>query len=163
MNPIIIVVEPEAAPALIESIQARRSVVTQGPSSNMGRLDCKEASLIALVGLAEYASYFITLSEMEVEHPLAGYIAAHGFQTSPSWGADLAALFALSEIQMVALSINKDSRILTIMSEADPAWMDLKVYWGHNPLVAPMIPHAAIFNNLWDRACGCACEHLGKL
>jgi diaminopropionate ammonia-lyase len=35
MEPTIIVVEPEAAPALIESIQAGRSVVTQGPASNM--------------------------------------------------------------------------------------------------------------------------------
>jgi diaminopropionate ammonia-lyase len=53
MVPNIIVVEPEAAPALIESIQAGQSFVTKGLASNMGRLDCKEPSLIALAGLAE--------------------------------------------------------------------------------------------------------------
>jgi diaminopropionate ammonia-lyase len=57
----------------------------------MGRLDCKEPSLIALDGLAEYASYFITASEMEVESQFAGF-AAHGLQTSPSGSAGLATL-----------------------------------------------------------------------
>jgi diaminopropionate ammonia-lyase len=59
-------VEPEVAPALIESMKVGRSVVTQDPASNMGRLDCKEPSLFALAGFAKYASYFITASEMEV-------------------------------------------------------------------------------------------------
>jgi diaminopropionate ammonia-lyase len=67
-EPKIIVVEPEAAPALIESMKVGRTVVTQGPASNTGRLDWKEPSLIALAGLTEYANYFITVSEMQVEH-----------------------------------------------------------------------------------------------
>jgi diaminopropionate ammonia-lyase len=119
-EPKIIVVEPEAAPALIESIKAGRSVITQGPASNMGRLDCKEPSLIALAGLADYASHFITVSEIEVENQLAGF-AAQDLQTSPSGGAGLAALFALSKTERASLGINKDSRILTVVSEADPA------------------------------------------
>jgi diaminopropionate ammonia-lyase len=119
-EPKIIVVEPVHAPALIESIQAGRCIVTQGPASNMGRLDCKEPSLIALAGLADYASYFITVSEMEVESQLASF-AAQDLQTSPSGGAGLAALFALSETERATLGINKNSRVLTIMSEADPA------------------------------------------
>jgi diaminopropionate ammonia-lyase len=119
-EPKIIVVEPAHAPALIESIQAGRCLVTQGPASNMGRLDCKEPSLIALAGLADYASYFITVSEMEVESQLAGF-AAQDLQTSPSGGAGLAALFALSETERATLGIDEDSRVLTIMSEADPA------------------------------------------
>jgi hypothetical protein len=57
---------------------------------------------------------------MEVESQLAGF-AAQDLQASPSGGTGLAALFALSETERVALGINKDSRILTIMSEADPA------------------------------------------
>jgi diaminopropionate ammonia-lyase len=60
-----------------------RSIVTQGSASNMGRLDWKEPSLIALAGLTEYANYFITVSEMQVEHQLAGF-AAHGLQRSPA-------------------------------------------------------------------------------
>lgn len=119
-EPNIIVVEPEAAPALIESIQAGMCVTTKGPASNMGRLDCKEPSLIALAGLADYATYFITVSEMEVENQLAAF-AAQDLQTSPSGGAGLAALFALSESERATLGISKDSRVLTIMSEADPA------------------------------------------
>jgi diaminopropionate ammonia-lyase len=119
-EPTIVVVEPAHAPALIESIQAGRCVVTQGPASNMGRLDCKEPSLIALAGLADYANHFITVSEMEVESQLAGF-AAQDLQTSPSGGAGLAALFALSESDRATLDINKDSRVLTIMSEADPS------------------------------------------
>jgi diaminopropionate ammonia-lyase len=119
-EPKIIVVEPEAAPALIESIQAGQSVVTQGPASTMGRLDCKEPSLIALAGLAEYTSHFITVSDMEVERQLAGF-AVHGLQTSTSGGAGLAALFALSKTEQAMLGINKASRILTVLSEADPA------------------------------------------
>jgi diaminopropionate ammonia-lyase len=119
-EPNIIVVEPEYAPALIESIQAGRCIVTQGPNSSMGRLDCKEPSLMALAGLAEYANYFITVSEMEVEDQLASF-AAQDLQTSPSGGAGLAALFALSKADRATLGINESSRVLTIMSEADPA------------------------------------------
>jgi diaminopropionate ammonia-lyase len=123
-GPTIIVVEPEAAPTLIESIQAGHCVVTQGHQgpvpSTMGRLYCKEPSLIALAGLAEYASYFITVSEMEVEHQLAAF-CAQDLETSPSGGAGLAALLALSETDRVKLGIYQDSRILTVLSEADPA------------------------------------------
>ena len=44
----IIVVEPEAAPALQASIAAGKPVVAPGPVSNMGRLDCKEPSHLAV-------------------------------------------------------------------------------------------------------------------
>ena len=54
-GPQIIVVEPEAAPALIESIRAGALTETSGPVSCMGRLDCKTPSMIALNGLARDA------------------------------------------------------------------------------------------------------------
>ena len=47
----IIVVEPEAAPALIASIEAGDFVSSQGPVSCMGRLDCKEPSVFLVIGL----------------------------------------------------------------------------------------------------------------
>ena len=50
--PMITVVEPAFAPALTNSIIEGKFVSTSGPVSDMGRLDCKEASLIALAGLS---------------------------------------------------------------------------------------------------------------
>ncbi|MGJ8615900.1 MAG: pyridoxal-phosphate dependent enzyme, partial [Sulfitobacter sp.] len=50
--PRIIVVEPEVAPALHGSVAAGCPVESSGPVSDMGRLDCKMPSLIALKGLA---------------------------------------------------------------------------------------------------------------
>ena len=57
-SPVIVVVEPEAAPALMNSVSEGRAVFANGPDSIMGRLDCKEPSLIALNGLARDADFF---------------------------------------------------------------------------------------------------------
>lgn len=108
-EPQIIIVEPEAAPALYESIKAGRFTQASGPVSAMGRLDCKEASLIALKGLARDASSFMTLSEAEAEAVL-GPLAALGLATTPSGGAGLAALKASSPL-------GADARVLCVVSE----------------------------------------------
>lgn len=79
--PRIVVVEPDAAPALQASIQAGCTVVTEGPDSIMGRLDCKEPSLIALNGLARDADDFLTLSDDEVTQTLPA-MAVAGIETS---------------------------------------------------------------------------------
>jgi len=110
--PIIIVVEPEAAPALMASIEAGRSVVASGPVSNMGRLDCKEPSLIALKGLARDADYFCTLTEGEAEKATAD-MAGLGVDTSPSGGAGIAALMLADG----AFGLTPASRALCILSE----------------------------------------------
>lgn len=107
--PQIIVVEPDAAPALIESIRAGRVVETQGPVSAMGRLDCKTPSLIALNGLARDADLFVTLSEDEAAEGIAA-LADCGVATSPSGGAGLAAMLA-------GLEIGAEARVLAILSE----------------------------------------------
>ncbi|MDF1729384.1 MAG: pyridoxal-phosphate dependent enzyme, partial [Sulfitobacter sp.] len=60
--PHITVVEPEAAPALQASIVAGHAVDTEGPVSEMGRLDCKSPSLIALKGLARDADAFALIT-----------------------------------------------------------------------------------------------------
>ncbi|MEM9278432.1 MAG: pyridoxal-phosphate dependent enzyme, partial [Pseudomonadota bacterium] len=62
-KPFITVVEPDAAPALQASIKKGKSVFADGPVSNMGRLDCKEPSLIALKGLARDANFFLTIRD----------------------------------------------------------------------------------------------------
>jgi diaminopropionate ammonia-lyase len=117
-GPRIVVVEPDAAPALTESIRAGRVVTTPGPQSTMGRLDCKEPSLIALAGLARDADDFLTISDACVEAALP-ILGNAGFATSPSGGAGVAVV--LSGDMRDALGLNSDSRVLTIISEGDIA------------------------------------------
>ncbi|MCT4558988.1 MAG: pyridoxal-phosphate dependent enzyme [Pelagimonas sp.] len=107
--PQIIVVEPDAAPALMESIRAGHVVETSGPVSAMGRLDCKVPSLIALNGLARDADVFVTISETEATDGIA-QLAEHGVATSASGGAGLAALVA-------GLDLDETARVLTVLSE----------------------------------------------
>lgn len=108
-GPTIIVVEPDAAPALRDSILAGRVVDTTGPVSSMGRLDCKTPSLIALNGLARDADQFATISEAEAAQAMP-ILASLGLETTPSGGAGLAALIA-------GLGLPSDARVLTILSE----------------------------------------------
>ena len=110
-GPEIIVVEPEFAPALIASIQANAPVVSEGPASDMGRLDCKEPSLIALKGLARDADRFATISEEEAAEMMP-LLAKHGFETSPSGGAGLVAAHLLAQQEDL-----KNARVLCFLSE----------------------------------------------
>ncbi|MEO9826832.1 MAG: pyridoxal-phosphate dependent enzyme [Paracoccaceae bacterium] len=112
--PRIVVVEPDAAPALQASIEAGRAVVTKGPDSIMGRLDCKEPSLIALNGLARDADDFVTLSDDEVTDVLPALEAA-GIATSASGGAGIAAV--LHGDAKRTLGIKADAKVLCILSE----------------------------------------------
>ncbi len=114
-EPIITVVEPEAAPCLKESIAAGEMVTTSGPVSEMGRLDCKEASLIALKGLARDADFFATISEAE---GFAGdeLAAGVGLKSTPSGAAGLAALMS-SAAHREALGLDEHSSVLLILSE----------------------------------------------
>ena len=107
--PTIIVVEPEAAPALIESIKAGQVVTSEGPVSSMGRLDCKTPSLIALKGLSRDADVFLTLTEDEAAKGVET-LAAHGFATTPSGGAGVCAPLA-------GYKLPADARVLTFLSE----------------------------------------------
>ena len=113
-GPRIIVVEPEAAPALQASISAGKPVFADGPDSIMGRLDCKEPSLIALNGLARDTDAFLTLSDAEVEGVLPALDAA-GFATTASGGAGIAAV--LLKESRVLCGIEPGSRVLAFLSE----------------------------------------------
>jgi len=108
--PVIIVVEPEAAPALMRSVSEGRIVTTEGPVSAMGRLDCKTPSLIALAGLARDADLFVTISEDEAQVAVER-LAAEGLATTASGAAGLAAAFARRP------ALPPDARILAILSE----------------------------------------------
>lgn len=112
--PTIIVVEPEIAPALFNSIQANKAVNTPGPVSNMGRLDCKEPSLIALKGLARDADIFSLISEETAERSMP-VLSNKGLATTPSGGAGLVALLdGLPDI-------DNTSCVLCILSEGSDA------------------------------------------
>ena len=99
--PRIVVVEPEAAPALIESVRAGRVVETAGPVSAMGRLDCKTPSLIALAGLARDADAFVTVSEAEAAAAVEA-LAAEGIATTPSGAAAIAPLLGAEAARLGA-------------------------------------------------------------
>jgi diaminopropionate ammonia-lyase len=114
-GPTIVVVEPELAPALIASIEVGKLVKTEGGVSAMGRLDCKEASMIALKGLARDADIFMTISEAEAEAAMQP-LADAGLATTPSGGAGVAGLLAIGG-QASAFGLDGQSRVLTILSE----------------------------------------------
>ncbi|MDU8910403.1 pyridoxal-phosphate dependent enzyme [Aestuariicoccus sp. MJ-SS9] len=114
--PKVVVVEPAWAPCIAASLEAGRFTPVTGPVSSMGRLDCKEASLIALRGLARDADAAVSLSDAEVEAALPA-LAAQGMATTPSGGAGLALLMNLDR-RREALGIDANSRILTFVTEA---------------------------------------------
>lgn len=114
--PRIVIVEPEVAPAIFASMAAGAFVTTKGPSSAMGRLDCKEASLIALKGLARDADDVMTISEDEAARG-AAFAEAHGFASTPSGAAGLSGLLAAKG----QFGLTAQSRVLLILSEGPEA------------------------------------------
>ena len=113
--PTIVIIEPQSAPALLASILAGAAVFADGPESIMGRLDCKEPSLIALNGLARDADLFVTLDDREVVEWLPK-LAEFGLQTTASGAAGVAA--ALNEEVRDVAGIGAGSRVLCFLTEA---------------------------------------------
>lgn len=107
-QPQIIVVEPDAAPCLLKSVEAGKLTRADGPESNMGRLDCKDASLIAYDALRRDADMFMTVTDENAELAARLY-AGRGIGTTPSGAAPLA---ALKELQP-----GPDARCLLIATE----------------------------------------------
>ena len=96
VQPEILIVEPDAAPCLKESIKHRKILTVEGPVSDMGRLDCKTPSLIAFEILSSAANDFCLITEEQAQDAvrIAGEM---GLATSPSGAAGLAALLANSD------------------------------------------------------------------
>lgn len=92
-QPQIIVVEPDAAPCLGESVKAGKLVTVEGPVSNMGRLDCKAASMLAYEILRHAADRFVTVSDAAANMAV-GTALGLGYRSTPSGVAGLAALMA---------------------------------------------------------------------
>ena len=114
-KPSIYVVEPTAAPALQNSILAGRCVFADGPVSNMGRLDCKEPSVLALKSLARDANAFLTINDEQADRVVELLQDATGIVSTPSGVAGLAGALSPS------LAISADDIVLCIISEGATA------------------------------------------
>jgi len=92
-QPKIIIVEPDAAPCLKQSIEHGKILTVEGPVSEMGRLDCKTPSMLAFDILSEAANEFCLITEEQAQNA-ARLSNEMGLATSPSGAAGLAALLA---------------------------------------------------------------------
>ena len=95
VQPEIIVVEPDAAPCLGESVRAGNLLTVEGPVSNMGRLDCKTPSMLALDILRQAADRYVTVSD-EAAEQVVEVARRAGYASTPSGVAGLAACLAES-------------------------------------------------------------------
>ncbi|MEM7643960.1 MAG: pyridoxal-phosphate dependent enzyme, partial [Pseudomonadota bacterium] len=71
VQPRIIVVEPDRAPCMKVSAEAGRVVTVEGPVSDMGRLDCKVPSMLAVEVLARCDVAYETVTEEEAAAAVA--------------------------------------------------------------------------------------------
>ena len=114
-DPMIVVVEPERAPCLTESIKAGRTVRADGPVSNMGRLDTKEPSHLALMSLARDADYFLTISDEEAAETVR-LLEEHSIITTPSGAAGVSGIHNVGAYRR-EIAIDETSRALAFLSE----------------------------------------------
>ncbi len=90
-QPELVVVEPAAAACLQASHAAGKPTRGDGPDSSMGRLDCKEPSIVAWSVLERCNVRYVTLTEDEGE-AAARQISDLGLPTTPSGAAGFGAL-----------------------------------------------------------------------
>lgn len=113
VQPQIIVVEPDAAPCLFESHKQGKLTTVTGPVSSMGRLDCKEASMIAFDILQTCADSFVCISETQAETSVA-FLQENSLETTPSGAAGMAAILSAASLE---ISIEDGSVCLAIVTE----------------------------------------------
>ncbi|TAL86960.1 MAG: diaminopropionate ammonia-lyase [Candidimonas sp.] len=114
-SPTIVVVEPQSAAALFDSIRAGKPVRSDGPASIMGRLDCKEPSHLALAELARTADYFLTITDEE-SNVTVELLQQYGIETTPSGGAGVSALHHAGSHRS-ELGLSGQSRVLSFITE----------------------------------------------
>jgi diaminopropionate ammonia-lyase len=112
----IVVVEPEGAPCLLESVRAGRPHEIAGGPTSLGRLDCKAPSLPAYQILAREADAFMTITDDEADRA-AARLRALGAPVSACGAAGAAGLLALTAAGRAALALGADSRVLLIGTE----------------------------------------------
>ncbi|MEM0921756.1 MAG: pyridoxal-phosphate dependent enzyme [Pseudomonadota bacterium] len=114
--PRIIVVEPSEAPCLVESIRAGGPVAVEGAVSTMGRLDCKEPSILALAELARAADAFMTVTDGQAAETV-DLLDTQGFASTPSGAGGLAGLMHLTREERDEIGLGAGSRVLCFLSE----------------------------------------------
>ncbi len=114
----IILVEPDEARPLYVSLLAGVMTSSPGEVSIMGRLDCKDASLLAFAGLSNDVDFAMTITETESADAVT-MLADVPLATTPSGAAGFAGLAYLSAAEREMLGIDKSSRVLVFMTEGD--------------------------------------------
>ena len=115
---IITSVEPEEARPMQLSLEAGGLTPAEGGVSIMGRLDCKDASELAFHALSSDLDFAMTISEAEAEETTA-LLKSHGLNSTPSGIAGVSALHHMDDASRAFIGLDKDSRVLTFMSEGD--------------------------------------------
>lgn len=116
-NPQIIVVEADAAPCLATSHAAGECVKVTGPESIMGRLDCKEPSLIAFTALEKADVDYVTVSDAEAEAATV-QLSKLGLNTTPSGAAGYAALQRTNLPEQAIPLVIVTEKLLTLAPKA---------------------------------------------
>lgn len=111
-QPELVVVEPQAATCLQDSHRAGRPTQATGPESNMGRLDCKDPSIVAWSVLERCNVRYAMLSEEEGAQA-AAEVTAQGIATTPSGAAGYGAIRHENDAVLASASY----RPLVIISE----------------------------------------------
>ncbi|MEY8098510.1 pyridoxal-phosphate dependent enzyme [Falsihalocynthiibacter sp. S25ZX9] len=108
VQPHITVVEPNRAPCLRDSVEAGRLVEVSGPVSNMGRLDCKTASMLGFEILREKADHFTTITDAQAQSAVND-LCAYNLYSTPSGAAGFAAV--------EQAKLGKNARALVLITE----------------------------------------------
>jgi diaminopropionate ammonia-lyase len=114
----LIVVEPEGAPCLLESVRRGQPVKVTGTTS-LGRLDCKQPSLLAFDLLCRLADAFLLVSDANAE-TAAMHLAREDAPLSACGAAGAAGLITAcnDDDARQQLGLNPSSRVLLIGTEA---------------------------------------------
>jgi diaminopropionate ammonia-lyase len=114
-----VVVEPEAAPCLLESVRQGCPIRVTGSATRLGRLDCKEPSLLAFDLLSHLADAFMLVSDVEADDSARRFFA-QGAPLSACGAAGAAGLIAVcaNDAARQQLDLNANSRVLLIGTEA---------------------------------------------
>lgn len=107
-QPHITIVEPDMASCLKVSVKQDKLTRVEGGISNMGRLDCKVPSLVALEILQTDADHFMTISDQDALQAV-DTLATESIETTPSGAAGFAGA--------VLADLPKDARGLIIVTE----------------------------------------------
>ncbi|MFD0473126.1 pyridoxal-phosphate dependent enzyme [Nonomuraea thailandensis] len=115
-RPRIVVVEPDGAPCLLESARAGGPVRVSGHPTTLGRLDCREPSLLAHRLLSHLADLYLTISD-EQAAAATSLLAAHGVRLSDCGAAGAAGLLALTPGARERLGLDHTARVLLVGTE----------------------------------------------